>query len=74
MYMRASLENFRILTLIKLIFLPLQILCRYKGHACRLTCTDKFYKCTDKTPKKHYGWGGGGPLATLVQATDKNQH
>ena len=26
-----------------------QILCRYKWHACRLTC---YCTCTDKTPKK----------------------
>ena len=35
------------------ILLVLQILFRYKWHACRLTCTDK-------TLKKHYCGGGGG--------------
>ena len=36
---RASLEHFCIFIL-KLLFLS--IFCRYKWHACRLTCTDKF--------------------------------
>ena len=49
----------------------LQILCRYKWHACRLTCTDKISKCTDKTPKSIMGGGGGQfppppPLAKLM--------
>ena len=75
MCMRASLENFGIFTFLNWYFSQYwyihQILCRYKWHACRFTCTDK-------TPKKHY-WGGGGggqlppcppppPLATLKVA------
>ena len=51
---RASLENIRIL-------LVLQIVCRYKQHAYRLSCTDKFPNVPTK--KRHYGGGGGGELS-----------
>ena len=40
------------------------MLCRYKWHACRLTCTDKFPNVPTKLRKGIIG--GGGPLATLV--------
>ena len=53
----------------------LQILCRYKWHACRLTCTDKFPNLPTKLRQSIIGAGGGGqlappPLATLVGTTD----
>ena len=53
------------------ILLVLQILCRYKSHACRLTCTDKFPNVPTKFWKSIIGGGGGQlppcpPLATLV--------
>ena len=83
MYMRASgaselrkFWHFCILKLLKLscnTLLVHQILCRYKWHACRLTCTDK-------TPKRHYRGGGGGaiaprpPLATLMIYVVKTFH
>ena len=62
--------------------LVLQILCRYKLHACRLTCYRQISKCTDKTLKKHYGGGGQPappppppppppPLATLMAGNAK---
>ena len=38
----------------------LQILCRYKWHACRLTCTDKFPNVPTKLWKSIIG-GGGQP-------------
>ena len=46
MCMRASLENCGFFTFLNCYFFQYlsvhQILCRYKWHACRLTCTDKF--------------------------------
>ena len=59
MYKRASLGNFCIFTLKKLLFLP--IFCLYFRNfvgtndiLVGLHCTDRISKCTDKTPKKHY--------------------
>ena len=42
------------------ILLVLQILCRYKWHACRLTCSDKFPNVPTKLWKSIMGGGGGG--------------
>ena len=44
------------------ILLVLQILCRYKWHACRLTCTDRFPNVPTK-PRKSIMTGGGGAIA-----------
>ena len=46
------------------ILLVLQILCRYKLHACRLTCTDKFPNVPTKLRKSIIG--AIAPIATLV--------
>ena len=55
----------------------LQILCRYKWHACRLTCTDKFPNVPTKLRKCNIGGGQlhpppatppPSPLATLMVA------
>ena len=43
------------------ILLVLMILCRYKWHACRLTCTDRFPN-VPTTPRKSI-MGGGGAIA-----------
>ena len=68
MYMRASgaseLRKFSHFYILKLLFLSIlcwyfRWLCRYKWHACRLTCTDK-------TLKKHYG--GQPPPPPLATA------
>ena len=40
------------------ILLVLQILCRYKWHACRLTCTEKFPNVPTKLWKSIIGGGG----------------
>ena len=59
---RASLGNFRIFTKISKtaisfnILLVLQILCRYKWHACRLT------SCVPTKLRKSIGGGGNFPL------------
>ena len=73
MYMRASLDFFlfshsKTATSFN-ILLILQILCRYKLHAFRLTCLYlQISKCTNKTPKTHCGAIAPPhtPLATLV--------
>ena len=65
-YMRASLEIFRIFTFYNISFnilLVLQIICRYKWHACRLTCTDEFPNVPTKLWKSIIG--GGGAVAPL---------
>ena len=41
----------------------LQILCRYKWHACRLTCSDKFRNVPTKLWKSIIGGGGELPPA-----------
>ena len=86
--MRASgaseLRKFWLFYILKLLFLS--IFCRYIRYFVGTNdmlvglymyrqiskCTDKIFKCTDKTPKKHY-WGGScppptpcPPLATLM--------
>ena len=78
---RASLEIFRIFTFKTAIsfniLLVLQIFCRYKWHACRLTCTDKFPNVPTKLRKRIIGGGGAiapcppPPLATLVFCSSK---
>ena len=72
MYMRASLENIRISkTAISFnIMLVLQILCRYKWHACRsaYTCTDKFPNVPTKLWKST---PPPSPLATLMAGNAK---
>ena len=79
MYMRASLENFLAFLHSKTaisfnILLVLQIHCRYKWHACRLTCSDKFRNVPTKLWKSIIG-GGGGELppspATLMAGNAK---
>ena len=63
--MRASLEIFAFLHsktaiyFFQYMLLVLQILCRYKWHACRLTCTDKFSNVATKLWKSIIGGGGG---------------
>ena len=62
---RASLENFLAFLHSKTaisfnILLVFQILCRYKWHACRLTCSDKFRNVPTKLWKSIIGGGGGG--------------
>ena len=47
------------------ILLVLQILCRYKWHACRLTCTDKFPNVPTKLLKSIIGGGGQLPPTPL---------
>ena len=42
------------------ILLVLQILCRYKRHACRLACTDRFPNVPTKLFFFFLGGGGGG--------------
>ena len=54
----AALQNVGIFTFLNCYFFQLylsvhQMLCRYKWHACRLKCTDKFPNGTDKSPKRH---------------------
>ena len=81
MYMRASLENVLAFLHSKTaisfnILLVLQILCRYKWHACRLTCSDKFRNVPTKLWKSIIGGGGGGdspppPPATLMAGNAK---
>ena len=51
--MRASLDNVGIFTFYNCYFFNFQMY-------------QQIYKCTDKTPKRHYWGGGGGPLATLM--------
>ena len=57
MFMRASLENFRIFTFNTAIsfniLLVLQIYCRYKMTCLSAYMYRQISKCTDKTPKKH---------------------
>ena len=53
---RALIDNVWIFTFLNCYFfnilLVIQTLCRYKLHACRLTCMYwQISKCTDKTPK-----------------------
>ena len=74
---RASeLRKFLHFHILKLLFLLIfvgtvpQILCRYKWHACRLTCTctDKFFNVPTKLREKKALWGGANAaLATLVR-------
>ena len=83
MCMRASgaseLRQFWLFYILKLLFLS--IFCRYIRYfvgtndmLVGLYMYRQIFKCTDKTPKKHY-WGGGQlppcppppPLATLMQ-------
>ena len=65
-FMWASLENFGIFTFILKLLISFniwsvhQILCRYKWHACRFTCTDKFPNVPTKLRKRIMGGGGGG--------------
>ena len=86
MCMRASeaseLRKFRYFYILKLLFLSIfwsvhQMLCRYKWHACRLTCNDKFINVPtnfqmyrQKSEKTLLGGGGNcppaPPLATLM--------
>ena len=80
---RASLENFLAFLHSKTaisfnILLVLQILCRYKWHACRLTCSDKFRNVPTKLWKSIIGGGGGidplpppPPPATLMAGNAK---
>ena len=44
--------------ILKVLFLS--IFCRYKWHACRLTCTDKFRNVPIKLRRSIIGGGGGG--------------
>ena len=71
MYMRASgaseLRKFSHYYISKTaisfnILLVLQILCRYKWHACRLTCTDNFQMYRQNSKNALLG-GGGGAIA-----------
>ena len=68
--MRASLHTKSTKSVISFnILLVLQILYRYKLHACRLTCTDKFPNVPTKFQKVLLGVGAIAPLpplATLV--------
>ena len=78
MYMRTSgaseLRNFSIFTFLKLLFLS--IFCRYIRYfvgtndmlvglhvPTNFQMYRQIFKCTDKTPKKHYWGGGGGAVA-----------
>ena len=49
-------------TAISFNILLVQILCRYKRHACRLTCTDKFPNVPTKLRRAGIMGGGGGLL------------
>ena len=72
MYLYKIFSHFYIL---KLLFLSiccwyiLQILCRYKWHACRLTCSDKFRNVPTKFWKSIIWGGGGGGLPPPPPAT-----
>ena len=86
MYMRANGASergkFSHFYILKLLFLSifcrvLQILCRYKWHACRLTCSDKFPNVPTKLWKSIIGGGGLPPCppppppATLMAGNAK---
>ena len=67
MYMRASLDEFRILYILKLLILS--IFCWYFRYfvgtndmTCRLTCSDKFPNVPTKLWKSIIGEGGIAPL------------